>query len=67
MSITPRQQRTKIFRKQVEYEWKEKFRKFIEDNLDKPYWRWLSQNPNTTFDIVLAHPEGLRCPQSAWF
>ena len=55
--VFTRKQRTKIFRDQVEHEWKEKFWKFIEDNLDKPWsWRWLSQNPNITFDIVLAHP-----------
>ena len=58
MSITPRKQRTKVFRKQVECEWTEKFWKFIEDNLDKSWdWRCLSANPNITFDIVLAHPD----------
>jgi len=43
--VFTRKQRTNVFRKQLEHEWKEKFWKFIEDNLDKP-WNWndLSQN-----------------------
>ena len=56
--ILTRKQRTKIFRKQIEHEWAEKFWKFIENHPDKE-WNWvgLSRNPNITFDIVLAHPD----------
>ena len=56
--ILTRKHRTKVFRKQIEIEWVEKFWKFIEDNPDKP-WNWvgLSRNPNITIDIVLAHPD----------
>ena len=52
-----RKYRTECFREQVEHEWKEKFWKFIEDNLEQP-WDWiaLSRNPNITFDIVQTHP-----------
>ena len=52
-----RQYRTKVFREQVEDEWKEKYWKFIENNIDKS-WNWglLSSNPNITFDIVLDYP-----------
>ena len=56
--IRTRKHRTEVFRKQTEHEWTEKFWKFIEDNLDKPWdWGWggLSCNPYITFDIVLAH------------
>ena len=53
-----RTHRTKLFREQVEDEWTEHFWKFIENNIDKPWdWKWLSQNPNITFDIILAHPD----------
>jgi len=53
-----RKQRTQIFRKQIEHEWTEKFWKFVEDNLDKPWnWGYLSSNPNITFDMVLTHHE----------
>ena len=56
--IRIRQYRTNVFREQIEHEWKEKFWKFIENHPDKPWkWNWLSQNPNITFDIVLAHPD----------
>jgi len=56
--IITRKERTNVFRKQVEHEWKETFWKFIEDNPDKPWdWGYLSTNPNITFDIVLAHPD----------
>ena len=56
--ILTRKHRTKKFRDQVEYEWKERFWKFIEDNLEQPWdWSCLSQNPNITFDNVLAHPD----------
>ena len=55
--ILTRKQRTNVFIKQIEHEWTEKFWKFVEDNLDKPWnWSWLSSNPNLTFDIVLVHP-----------
>ena len=60
--IRTRQYRTKVFREQVEDEWKEKWKEqfwnVIEDNIDKP-WNWicLSKNPNITIDIVLAYPE----------
>ena len=56
--IRTRKHRTNVFRKQIEHEWKEKYWKFIEDNLNKP-WNWdrLSQNPNITFDIVQSHPD----------
>ena len=53
-----RKYRTECFREQVEHEWKEKFWKFVEDNLEQPWdWRGLSANPNITFDIVLSHTE----------
>ena len=43
--IFTRKQRTNVFRKQTEHEWTEKFWKFIEDNLDKPWdWQTLSRN-----------------------
>ena len=55
--ILTRQYRTKIFRKQIEHQWAEKFWKFIENNPDKSWdWSCLSRNPNITFDDVLAHP-----------
>ena len=51
--ILTRKQRTKVFREQVEDEWKEKFWKFIEDNLEQPWnWSYLSSNLNITFDIL---------------
>ena len=56
--IRTRKHRTECFREQVEHEWTEKFWKFVEDNLDKPWnWGYLSSNPNITVDIVLAHPD----------
>ena len=56
--IRTRKQRTKIFRKQIEHEWTEKFWKFIEDNPDKEWnWYYLSLNPTITFDIVIAYPD----------
>tara|TARA_Y100000310_G_scaffold204024_1_gene204316 strand:+ start:191 stop:427 length:237 start_codon:yes stop_codon:yes gene_type:complete len=40
-----RQYRTKVFIEQVEEEWKEKFKNFFKNNLDKPWnWYWLSRN-----------------------
>jgi len=35
--IRTRKERTKIFREQVEHEWKEKFWKLIENHYDKPW------------------------------
>ena len=56
--IRTRQYRTKVFRKQVEDEWVDKFWKFIEDKPEQ-YWGWfcLSRNPNITFDIVQSYPD----------
>ena len=56
--ILTRKQRTNVFREQVKKEWTEKFWKFIEDNLDKPWdWNSLSEHPNITFDIVQSYPK----------
>ena len=56
--IRTRKYRTECFRKQVQHAWKEKFWKFVEDNLEQPWdWRGLSSNPNITFDIVQTHPD----------
>ena len=56
--IRTRKERTKIFREQVECEWHDHFKKFIEDNQDKSWW-WdrLSANPNITLDSVLSHSD----------
>jgi len=35
--IRTRKERTKIFREQVEHEWKEKFKNLFESNPDKPW------------------------------
>ena len=56
--IGTRKNRTTRFIKRVKHEWKVKYSHFIENTLEKPWdWSTLSENPNSSFDIVLAHLE----------
>ena len=55
--LRTRKYRTKIFREQIEHEWKEKFKNLFEGNLDKPWdWRLISDNPNITWEIIQNNP-----------
>ena len=59
--IRTRKERTKLFRKQIEHEWTDRFLKFIEDNPDKPWdYTYLSQHPKvdkTIYPGLENHPQ----------
>ena len=49
--------RIKKIRETINKEWSQYFFKFIEDNPDKHWvWRYLSMNPNITWDIIKDNP-----------
>ena len=56
--MVTRVDRTRKYRNEVIKAWHDKYRSFVEDNMDKP-WNWanISCNPNITMEMIKANPD----------